>query len=249
MPQLDVVTGAFGYTGSYITRQLLAAGRRVRTLTGHPARANPFGDQVEVAPFNFDNPGELEKSLDDVDTVYNTYWIRFAHGSETFDQAVANTRTMFAAAKQAGVRKFVHVSISNPSEDSPLPYFRGKAQLEKSLIESGLSHAIIRPTVIFGIEDILINNITWLLRKFPLFAIPGSGEYQLQPIYVNDMAELCVAAARSDENSVIDAIGPETFSFNELVKTIARIVHSRAAIVHLPASLARGVDRTRMDRR
>src|SRR5882672_9146905 len=184
MPQLDVVTGAFGYTGSYITRLLLAGGHRVRTLTGHPQRSNPFGDRVEVAPFNFDNATALTKTLEGVDTLFNTYWIRFAHGDQTFDKAVANTRILIDAARRAGVRKFVHVSITNPSEESPLPYFRGKALLENSLTESGLKYTIIRPTVIFGNEDILINNIAWLLRKFPVFVIPGSGEYRLQPIFV-----------------------------------------------------------------
>ena len=238
MPQLEVITGAFGYTGGYITRLLLAKGYRVRSLTGHPQRRNPFGDQVEVALFNFDKPAELVKSLEGADTLFNTYWIRFAYGELTFDKAVANTRILIDAAKRAGVRKFVHVSITNPSETSPLPYFKGKALLEKSLIESGLSYSIIRPTVIFGLEDILINNIAWLLRRFPVFAIPGTGEYQLQPIYVEDMAALSVETSSEGHNRIIDAIGPETYSFNDLVRMIARIVDSRAAIVHLPPSIA-----------
>src|SRR5260221_4447800 len=150
MAQFDVVTGALGYTGSYITGILLSNGHRVKTLTGHPQRRNPFGEQVEVASFNFDKPDELVTSLEGADTIFNTYWIRFAYGDVTFDKAVANTRVLIDSAKRAGVRKFVHVSITNPSEESALPYFRGKALLEKSLVESGLRYTIIRPTVIFG---------------------------------------------------------------------------------------------------
>ncbi len=238
MPELNVVTGAFGYTGKYITRRLLAMGRRVKTLTGHPNRPNPFGEQVSVAPFNFDHPDELVKSLRGATTLYNTYWVRFPHGAVTFDTAVENTQTLIRAAKEAGLRRIVHVSITNASSDSPLPYFRGKGRLEEAVMESGLSYAIIRPTVIFGAEDILINNIAWLLRRFPVFAVPGTGDYRLQPIFVEDMAEIVVRAGQQDENLVIDAVGPEVFTFNELVRLIAGTVSSRARIVHVPPGLA-----------
>ncbi len=236
--RLNVVTGATGYTGKYITRRLLAMGQRVKSLTGHLNRENPFGAQVPVLPFNFDNPKALAESLRGAATLYNTYWVRFSHGKVTFDDAVKNTKTLLAAAKSAGVRKIVHVSIANPDPHSSLPYYRGKGVLEQAVTESGLSYAILRPTVIFGPEDILINNIAWLLRTFPLFVIAGSGEYKIQPIFVEDVAELAMKAAQREENIAMDAIGPETFTFNELVKLIAKHVNSRARLVHLPPGLA-----------
>ena len=93
-PELNVVTGAFGYTGKYITSRLLSLGEKVTTLTGHPNRPNPFGDRVSVAPFNFDNQSELIKSLRGATTLYNTYWIRFPHGQSTFDRAIDNTKIL-----------------------------------------------------------------------------------------------------------------------------------------------------------
>jgi uncharacterized protein YbjT (DUF2867 family) len=219
--EVNVITGAFSYTGKYITRRLLALGNEIRTLTGHPDNPNPFGEQVYVYPFNFDNPAALVKSLEGATTLYNTYWIRFARGSATFEKAVANTKILFEAAKEAGIGRVVHISITNPAETSRLPYFKGKAILEQALINSGLSYAIIRPTVIFGTEDILINNIAWLLRRFPVFPIFGSGTYQLQPMYVEDMADLVVQAGQSRVNSIIDAVGPDIFTFEELVRLIA----------------------------
>jgi uncharacterized protein YbjT (DUF2867 family) len=219
--EVNVITGAFSYTGKYITRRLLALGNEIRTLTGHPGNPNPFGEQVCVYPFNFDNPAALVKSLEGATTLYNTYWIRFARGSVTFEKAVANTKILFEAAREAGIGRVVHISITNPAETSRLPYFKGKAILEQALINSGLSYAIIRPTVIFGAEDILINNIAWLLRRFPVFPIFGSGAYQLQPMYVEDMADLVVQAGQSRENSIIDAVGPDIFTFEELVRLIA----------------------------
>lgn len=236
--EFDVVTGAFGYTGSYITRRLLAMGRRVRTLTGHPSRQNPFGDLVSVAPFNFDNPSGLVESLRGATVLYNTYWIRFPYGQVTFDKAVENTKALIQAAAAAGVRTIVHISITNACEASPLPYFRGKGLVEKAVVRSGLSYAIIRPTVIFGAGDILINNIAWLLRRFPLFAVFGSGDYQLQPVFVEDVAEIAVSAAHRDENVIVDAVGPEVYTFDGLVRLIADKIHSRARILHLRPGLA-----------
>jgi len=236
-PEVNVITGAFSYTGKYITRRLLAKGKEVHTLTGHPNNPNPFGEQVHVSPFNFDKPQELVKSLRGATTLYNTYWVRFSHGANTYEKAVEDTKVLFKAAKEAGVQRIVHVSITNPATTSRLPYFRGKAILEQALIDSGLSYAIIRPTVIFGTEDILINNIAWLLRRFPVFPIFGSGTYSLQPIYVEDMADIVVQAGMQGENAIIDAIGPDIFTFEELVRLITCILHRRVFITHVSPML------------
>src|SRR5579863_8916269 len=157
--ELDVVTGAFGFTGQYIARRLLDSGRRVRTITGHPQRLHGLGNRVEVAPLDFRDRSGLVESLRGASVLYNTYWVRFTHGGATFDQAVANSRLLIEAAKEAGVGRMVHLSIANPSLDSHLPYYSGKAQVEKAIVDSGLSYAILRPTVIFGAGDILIYNI------------------------------------------------------------------------------------------
>ncbi len=235
--ELNVVTGAFSYTGKYITRRLLSMGKRVRTLTGHPKHQNLFSYLVSASPLNFDNPSQLKESLQGATTLYNTYWVRFSRGKVTFDKAVKNTKTLIKAAEEASVRRIVHISITNPSEDSPFPYFRGKALVEKAITHSKLSYAIVRPTVIFGPEGILINNITWLLRRFPVFTIFGSGDYQIQPIFVEDVAEIAVSAGHKDDNMVMDAVGPEIYTFDELVRLIADKIHSRARIVHVRPGL------------
>jgi uncharacterized protein YbjT (DUF2867 family) len=236
--QMDIVTGAFGFTGKYVTQRLLQIGEEVKTITGHPDRPNAFGQKVTTAPFNFDKPAALAKNLEGAVTLYNTYWVRFPFRGVSYDQAIQNTITLFEAARKAGVQRIVHISITNPSENSRLPYFRGKAIVEKALIGSGLSYAIIRPAVIFGHEDILINNIAWLLRKFPVFAIPGSGKYRLQPIYVEDVADIAVTAGHQTENIVMDAVGPETYCYEDLVRLVAETVRSSARIIHVPPGVA-----------
>ena len=237
-PELHVVTGAFGYSGKYITAHLLAEGRHVRTLTNSLQRPNTFGGQVEAHPFHFDDPDRLTDSLHGARVLYNTYWVRFNHPLFKHADAVQNTLTLFAAAKRAGVERIVHVSITNPSEDSDLEYFSGKARLERALQESGLSHAILRPTVLFGMEDILINNIAWALRHLPVFGLFGDGSYRLQPIYVDDLADLAVEHGKRSENVVIDAIGPESYTYRELATVIAEIIGVHRPILAMPPVLA-----------
>ncbi len=236
-----VVTGAFGYSGKYITQRLLTAGHHVRTLTGSARRANHFGDQVEAMPFCFDNPSALAGSLADTDILINTYWVRFDHGDFTHALAVKNTLALFDAAREAGVGRVVHVSITNPSENSPLPYFAGKARLERGLVESGLCHSILRPAVLFGREDILINNIAWALRRLPVFGVFGRGDYRLQPMHVEDFADLAVDESEQTGNRTVDAIGPETFTYRELVRSIGQIIGKPRPIIGVPPLLGRGV--------
>ncbi len=235
--EVHAVTGAFGYSGRYIARRLLGAGHRVITLTNSLERQNPFGRRVEAYPFHFSDPDKLRATLEGVDVLYNTYWVRFNHRRFTHAEAVENTLSMFSAARQAGVRRIVHISITNPSEDSELEYFRGKAQLELALHASGLSYSILRPTVLFGKEDILINNIAWMLRRFPVFGVFGDGEYRLQPIYVDDLAKLAVEHGARDDKVTIDAIGPETFSYRELVSRIGEVIGKPRPIVSIPPAL------------
>jgi uncharacterized protein YbjT (DUF2867 family) len=230
---VHAVTGAFGYSGLHLARVLLARGERVRNLTGHPDRPDPFAGAVEVTRFRFDDAEAMRAALRDVRVLYNTYWVRFDHGSATFAAAVENTRALFRAAVAAGVERVVHVSITNPSPDSPLPYFRGKAAVEAALRDSGLSHAILRPAVFFGGRDVLVNNIAWLLRRLPLFGL-APGRYGLQPIHVDDFARLAVEQGSSRADTVLDAVGPEALGFEELVRLVRRAVRSRAALVPVP---------------
>ncbi len=252
MSQVDVVTGAFSYSGAAITRELQARGHRVRTLTGHPERA-PAGTQVDCRPLDFTDPAGLAASLAGADTLYNTYWVRFRRGRVSHDAAVANSRVLFSAAAEAGVRRVVHVSITHPSLTSPYPYFRGKAQAEQALADAGLPYAIARPAILFGGEGVLVNNIAWLLRRLPVFAVGGRGDYRIRGIHVDDLARLCAdlganlsaahgaspgAGRRARKDSlVVDAVGPQSLTFREMVDAIRRAVGSRAVLLPVPGAL------------
>ncbi|HOY57660.1 MAG TPA: NAD(P)H-binding protein [Verrucomicrobiota bacterium] len=231
------VTGAFGYSGRYITKRLLEAGHEVITLTNSPHRPNPFGGQVRAFPFHFDEPDKLRDSLRGVRTLVNTYWVRFDHRLFTHGQAVANTKILFAAAKEAGVRRIIHVSITNPDSTSDLPYFRGKAELESSLKGLGVSYCILRPTVLFGKEDVLINNIAWSLRHLPVVGVFGAGDYRLQPVCVDDLAAAAAERVSGDRDEILEAIGPETFTYRDLVARVGGGIGVKRPIISVSPAL------------
>jgi len=235
---MNAVTGAFGYTGKYIARRLLQAGETVITLTGNPSRANEFGSAVKAFPFDFDHPEAMAASLSGVRVLYNTYWVRFDRGDATHGRAIQNTMALMRAAQMAGVQRIVHISITNPDASSRLPYFRGKALLEQEIRAAKMSYAILRPTVLFGAEDVLINNIAFLLRRLPVFLVAGDGQYRIQPVYVEDLARIAVEVGGRPENMTLDAVGPDIFRYEELVRLIAKTVGSKAILMHGPPWLA-----------
>ncbi|MDQ2894865.1 MAG: NAD-dependent epimerase/dehydratase family protein [Actinomycetota bacterium] len=238
MTPTDLVTGAFSYSGSHIARQLLNEGRHVRTLTFHPDREHSLRADVAAHPYRFDDPVALARSLAGVQTFYNTYWVRFNRGQTTFTTALEHSRMLFFAAKRAGVQRIVHVSITNPSIDSALPYFRGKALVESALAQIGTPYSIIRPTWLFGGErDVLVNNIAWILRRAPVFAMPGRGRYPVQPVHVDDLARICIEAARADDDAVVDAAGPERMPFVDLITLIRTATGRHGPVVPLPPAL------------
>jgi len=229
----DVVTGAFSFTGRFIAQRLVSQKKQVKTLTNHPQRAGPDDIKAEVAPLQFTDRDALVDSLRGGEVLYNTYWVRFHHGRVRFGDAVANTRVLMGAARDAGVRKVVHISVSNPAEDSPLDYYAGKARAERAVRESGLAWAIVRPTLVFGQGDILINNIAWLLRRLPLFGIAGRGDYRLQPVAGEDVAEIATWAADQVGPVIVDAAGPDIIYYSEMVESIAIAVGRHPRFVYM----------------
>ena len=242
-PNLAIVTGAFSYTGRYVARRLLDEGDSVRTLTRKPDRECPFGGLVPAAPLDFSDPDGLCRSMQGAGVLYNTYWIRFGRAGNTFEQAVENSWILFDAAVRAGVGRIVHFSVANASPDSALPYFRGKGQVEEILKETGIPYAIIRPTLVFGEGDLLLNNMAWALRRFPVFPVFGNGDYPVQPIDAEDLAAQAVSAGSQSENTVADAAGPDTFTFEELLRLLVSAVGARVRLVHTPAFLGLALTR------
>ena len=234
---IDLVTGAFGYTGSRIAARLLERGRVVRTITRRAAGSSAAPAGIEVRPADYHDQDELRRHLDGVERLFITYWMRFPRGGASWPQTVDNVGRLMAAAAEAGVARVVYISVSNAASDAPTAYFRAKAAAEEVVRAGGISHAIVRPTLLYGPGDILINNMAWTLRRLPVFGIPGDGRYRVQPVHVDDVADLCLELADSAANEAVEAAGPEVFTFNELVAAVRDAIGSRARLVHLPAPL------------
>ena len=241
---IHTVTGATGYTGRSITQLLLERGHQVQSITGHPQRHNPFGDQVPLRPFNFDRPDLLAQTLDGTDTLFNTYWIRVNYRGRTHEQCVQQTKTMFQAAKQAGVRRIVHISITNADPESPLPYFRSKGQIEEALRGLGVPYAILKPSVLYAAEDPLFNHLAWTMRGFPSVLLPSRSEFRLQPIFVQDLAQLAAEAADEDENLEIDAAGPEVFTYAEMVRLVRNRIGANCLVLTAPKPVSYSAGRS-----
>lgn len=228
------VTGAFGFSGKYIAKEFISRGYEVITLTNRRPSDQANLPPIQVYPLDFSNLQTIKTCLQGGDIFINTYWVRFAYKKVTFEQAVKNSYALIDAAREAGVKRFIHISITNADVHSPLPYFRGKGLVEEYLQNSGMSFAILRPALIFGDEDILINNIAYLLRRFPLFAMPGNGTYKLQPVFVKDLAEICYQEATQRRNATIDVIGPETYTYAELIRLLCTTLGKHRWIIPLP---------------
>ena len=229
---MKVVTGAFSYTGSYIARELLRRGEEVRTLSRRPApNGHPLAERVGFGRLQFADEVALERDLRGADTLFNTYWIRSPRAGIGFDDAVANIGVLLRAAERAGVRRMVQIGVSNSAEDSPLAYFRGKARADALVRASKLDYAIVRPTLIFGREDVLLSNIVWAMRRFRLFLLPARGAYPIQPVAAEDVARIAVDARDGDE---LDAAGPDRLTFAELVRLLRDAAGLRARIVPAP---------------
>jgi NADH dehydrogenase len=236
-PPIDVVTGAFSYSGRFVAAELLERGRGVRTLTNHPKPGDPLASRIPAQPLDFENTAALVAALSGADTLYNTYWVRAPRVGVPHTIAVDNTKRLIDAARRAGIRRIVHTSIANPTS-SRLPYYRGKAELEVAVRASGLSYAIVRPTLLFGEGDVLINNIAWLLRHLPVFGIPGDGRYRLQPMHVRDHAALLVEAGLQSSDQILDSAGPDVFTFEELVHLLRRAMGLHTVVLRMPPALA-----------
>jgi len=231
------VTGATSYTGRFIADRLLSAGWSLVNLTRRPRVGDlaPPGmrDVLFPAP-----DGGLARALEGVEVLYVTHWIRFERGPLTYDWAVDTIRRLLESARSASVRRVVYVSVINASHDAPTAYFRAKARAEDVVRALAPSHTVVRPTVTFGPGDILVNNLAWTLRRFPVFAIPGDGRYPIQPVHVDDIARLAVEAGAGTTDVVVDAGGPETFAFEAFVRVVRGAVGSRSLLVRAPVPLA-----------
>ena len=240
MDRKILITGASGFIGGAISHRLIGRDE-IRSLTSHPEK-NRFGERVQSFAYDFDAPMRMEEAFRGVDVFVNSYYVRFNYGRATFELAVDRTRELIALARLAGVRKIVHVSVSNADERSDLPYYSNKGRIERLVRESGLDYTILQPAIVVGPGDILVNNIAFFLRRLPVFTIFERGDYRVQPITVDAFADLAIEAIDAIDgapgNATLPVAGPRDWIFLDLVRAVHAAVGSRARLVHAPPALA-----------
>jgi len=243
-----VVTGAFSNIGRAVAVTLLRRGWTVRTLTNRqPGADDP---RLDTSPLTFVLEA-LVGALRGADALVNTYWVRMPEHGATFERAVANSRILVDAALAAGVARVVQVSVSNASTASRLGYYRGKALVEEHVASRAPSWAIVRPTLVVGPRDVLTSNIAWFIRRLPFVVVPSDGEYPLQPVVIDDVAEILADQVESSTCATLDAAGGERFAFRDYVRLVAEAVGRPARLVPVPPramlTLLRGLGRVLHD--
>ncbi|MFQ6028781.1 MAG: complex I NDUFA9 subunit family protein [Dehalococcoidia bacterium] len=234
-----LVTGAAGFLGRQVVRELLEHHYEVRCLVHTPGRERVFNHgTVEVYYGSVNNPEALASACQGVESVIHLVAIIRQGRGATYEgvnrQGVAS---VVAAAKEAGgVRHFIHLSAIGAADNRRFPYLFSKWRGEQEVIDGGLPYTIIRPSVIFGPGDEFLNALAALVRAFPVVPVIGTGNNRLQPIAVQDVARCVVLSLdRGDlKGKTVEIGGPQQLSYNEIVRIVGRTLGKRRWRVHIP---------------
>src|SRR6266568_6573584 len=240
---LVALTGGTGFVGRHIAATLVARGHRVRVLARDPARARFLSDRnVEVVAGGLADRAALDRLASGADALNHLVGIIVEQGVQTFTAVhVAGTEALLAAARHAGVRRFVHMSaVGARDEPGATPYHRTKRRAEQLVRDSGLSHAIFRPSIINGPENRPIRTLAQLHRWSPLVPVFGDGRFPTQPVWIGDVAlAFALAAERPALSGVFELGGPATLTYEEFVRAIGRAAGHPRPLVHVPLAVAR----------
>lgn len=231
-----VVTGGTGFIGSAIVARLSAAGHDVVAASRH-------GDvQVDVA-----DAASLEKAFAGADVVVNAvqftnYPIENPRKGRTFMEVDAHgTERQVAAAKKAGVRRFVYMSGVGAEPDGRFVWWRAKAYGEAAVRASGLEWAIVRPSWVYGAGDSALNRFVGLSRLPVLMLMVGGGRQQINPVFIDDVAAVAELCATDDAHTstLVEVGGPVVATMDEIVRTMLRVLERRRRLLHLPAGFVK----------
>ena len=236
-----LVTGATGVVGQHLLARLKERGQPLRPLVRDAAAAARLrAPNVEPAIGDVTDPASLRRAMEGVETVIHLVAIIVEKGDRTFQRINAQgTRNIVAAATEAGVTRFLHMSANGARDNPRYPYLQAKWQGQQAVIESGLPYGILRPSLIFGAGDQFFNTLATLVRLNPIVPIVGDGKSMFQPIWVEDV---CTCFERMlDDDAYLgqgyDVGGPEQLSYEEMVDVIMRVLGRRRPKMHVPVAL------------
>ena len=233
-----LVTGATGFLGRRVVRELLERGHQVRCLVHTPGRERMFPHrEIEVQYGSINDPVSLKSAFYDAESVIHLVGVIRPRRRESFDAVHREgTANVLAAAKEAGASHFLHVSVIGAANDRTYPYLYTKWLGEQEVVNSGIHFTIFRPSMLFGEGDEFINAMAGLVRLFPLVPVIGSGRNRLQPLAADDLARcIAITLGREDlKGKTIELGGTKRLSYNELVTEVAKAMGKRRLRIHLP---------------
>jgi uncharacterized protein YbjT (DUF2867 family) len=241
-----LVTGATGFVGAEILRRASRRGWRVRGLARQPEKAEELGrlPHVELFRADINDPPELDEAMAEVDAVVHLVGIIVPTRDQGFEKVhVEGTWSVLAAARRAGIRRFVHMSALGADRARDLtPYFDTKWRAEEAVREEareqGVSATIFRPSLIYGPDDAFFNQLARVVRWSPVVLLPDGGRQRFQPVWVGDVAECFLQAARAEstQHETYEVGGPDVLTLRQIVGVLAEILGKRRAILPLPVA-------------
>jgi uncharacterized protein YbjT (DUF2867 family) len=232
---LVTVFGGTGFVGRRVVRHLSDSTAKVRAASRHPVRTE--GDNVEQIVADAHDERSVEAAVLGADGVVNAISLYVEHGGDTFHSVHVEAAARIArVARRAGIKRFVHLSGIGADAASPSPYIRNRGEGEAAVQAAFPGAVIIRPAVVFGPDDAFLTTILRLLRTLPAYPLFGDGRTRLQPVYVDDVAAAVVLVLRQAQRPfpVYELAGPRVYSYEELLRTIARTAGLRSVLVRIP---------------
>ncbi len=239
-----LVTGGTGFVGGHVVRRLRVEDRPVRCLVRDPRKATKLSEWgVDLTQGDMTDPDSLRRAVEGCETVIHLVAIRQGK-QEAFNAIMAEgTRSLAGAAKEAGVRRFIHMSALGTAEETRdlVPYYGAKWEMEQTVAGSGVEHVVLRPSFIFAPDGGILPTFRKLAKLAPVTPIIGSGEQRIQPIWADDVAAYFAAAVDKPEaaNRIFELGGPDAVSWNEFWARLKRVLGQRRPSMHVPVSLMR----------
>jgi uncharacterized protein YbjT (DUF2867 family) len=245
---LILVAGGSGFIGSAVVRRLVSAGAEVAVMTAHPKRTRSKieGMGALVVPGDVMDAASLESAVEGAEAVvqalsFPTYPVEKPRKRYTFEEFdhLGTERLAMAAAK-AGVRKYVFSSGAGAAPDSPKVWYRAKWFGEEAIRATGVPHAIIRPSWVYGPGDKALNKFVAFHRWLPMVPVVGDGSQRLQPVFVEDVAQaMAQAADPTGPAGTFEIGGPDVTTMNEILRTMMEVRGKVKPLIHFPPFLPR----------
>jgi uncharacterized protein YbjT (DUF2867 family) len=229
------VFGGTGFVGRRVVHHLRVSGTRVRIVARH--RGLSEDDGIEQVAADAHDERSAEAAVAGADCVVNAISLYVERGTDTFHSVHVETAAKIArAARQAGIRRFVHVSGIGANTASSSPYIRSRGEGEAAVQTAFPGAVIVRPAVMFAPDDAFLTTILRLLQSLPAYPIFGDGRARLQPVYVDDVAAAIAQILRQSQKPhlIYELAGPRVYSYEELLRTIARIAGLRPVLMRMP---------------